>query len=452
MKYKIYDKSNKIAIVKRYLQGEKINNLTKELWPNVKGYHRRANIYNWINKYGNGKWYYQTKKIKIAKKKYHPELKYNFVMRYLAGESPTKLAKEIWDPKFADSRRKSIETWRDELISKGKIPKDIKRIPKRGIKYKDLTKEELIEIIKIYDKYIKIINDKDKKKKFAVISQIKSNIFSILRLCKLFGVSKSGYFKWKKHLPPKRDEELYKLVERLFIKHKKMPGYRKMVYYILRENGIKYNHKKIYRIMKELNLKSKIRVKKGTKKEAKSSLNKFEYLIKRDFKANQPFEKIFTDVTYIRLSDYTYAYLSATIDSYSNRIVSFEFSKKNNSKLVINSIQNLLKYTKNITPIINSDHGIIYFSKSYLDLSKQKFKISMSRIGNCLDNRPIEYWFSILKSELIEQINFQERNFEKLKYEIKKFIKYYNESRIQSCLNYLTPNEYEKQASNLVHF
>ena len=119
-------------------------------------------------------------------------------MRYLVGESPKKLAKEIWDPKFADSRRKSIETQRDELISKGKIPKDIKRIPKKDIKYKDLTKEELIEIIKIYDKYIKIINDKDKKKKFAVISQIKSNIFSILRLCKLFGVSKSRYLKWKK--------------------------------------------------------------------------------------------------------------------------------------------------------------------------------------------------------------------------------------------------------------
>ena len=256
----------------------------------------------------------------------------------------------------------------------------------------------------------------------------------------------------KKSLPPKRDEELYKLVERLFIKHKKMPRYRKMVHYILRENGTKNNHKKIYRIMKELSLKSKIRVKKDTKKEAKSSLNKFEYLINQDFKANQPFEKIFTDVTHIKLANYTNVYLAIIIDSYSNRIFNFEFFKKNDSKLVINSIQNLLKHTKKNTPIINLDHGAIYFSKSHLDLSKQKFKISMSRIGNCLDNKPIEYWFLILKSKLIEQINFQERNFEKLKYEIKKFIRYYNESRIQSCLNYLTPNEYEKQALNSVHF
>ncbi len=68
----------------------------------------------------------------------------------------------------------------------------------------------------------------------------------------------------------------------------------------------------------------------------------------------------------------------------------------------------------------------------------------MSRVANSLDNRPIEYWFSILKEEFLIRIDYEKFSIQKLDREIKNFIDYYNSNRLQSNLNYLSPNQFVK--------
>ena len=68
----------------------------------------------------------------------------------------------------------------------------------------------------------------------------------------------------------------------------------------------------------------------------------------------------------------------------------------------------------------------------------------MSRIGNSFDNRVVQFWFSILKTELIYELNIKQMTFNELENEIDYLIHYYNNVRIQEELNWKTPTQYRK--------
>src|SRR5690606_14438029 len=91
--------------------------------------------------------------------------------------------------------------------------------------------------------------------------------------------------------------------------------------------------------------------------------------------------------------------------------------------------------------ILHSDQGWQYQMKQYQQLVKKKGIVqSMSRKGNCLDNAIIENFFGILKSELFYTQNFN--SIKELKTEIKNYINYYNNQRIKSNLNKMSPIKY----------
>lgn len=117
-----------------------------------------------------------------------------------------------------------------------------------------------------------------------------------------------------------------------------------------------------------------------------------------------------------------------------------EISLKNDLNLVLNTFKkiNLKEYE-----LIHSDHGIQYTSKIFKDLlAKNNVVQSMSDIGNSLHNRPIEYWFFILKEEHIKLININKMEISDINKSIRKFINYYNHQRIQLILNGNSPNKY----------
>lgn len=94
---------------------------------------------------------------------------------------------------------------------------------------------------------------------------------------------------------------------------------------------------------------------------------------------------------------------------------------------------------------MHSDHGIQYTSNWFTELiSNSSATQSMSRIGNSLDNRPAEYFFSIIKEELIRLNDIDKLEFDEIKIMISNFIMYYNKDRVQSCLDWLTPAQYKE--------
>ncbi|WP_427037271.1 IS3 family transposase, partial [Cytobacillus pseudoceanisediminis] len=176
-------------------------------------------------------------------------------------------------------------------------------------------------------------------------------------------------------------------------------GYKRMTRALSRE-GIVANHKRVRRLMRESGIRSVIRKKRPFYGRKGSVL--FPNVLNREFLAEKPYEKLVTDITYIRVGD-EFVYLSAVLDLYNNEIVSWQLSERNDLKLVKDTIKQLegKQFAKNA--LIHSDQGFQYTTKAYEKQVKEDLQIigSHSRRGNCHDNACIECFFSHLKTEKV---------------------------------------------------
>tara|TARA_R110000868_G_scaffold411126_1_gene701889 strand:+ start:707 stop:1540 length:834 start_codon:yes stop_codon:yes gene_type:complete len=233
--------------------------------------------------------------------------------------------------------------------------------------------------------------------------------------------------------------ELKELIKHIYHKHKGRYGYRRITDE-LNNQGVVINHKTILRLMKSLGLKSVIRVKKY--KSYKGEQGKIApNLLQRNFKATAPNQKWATDITEFNVSGKK-LYLSPIIDLFNQEIISYELTERPVFYQVTTMLKKAFKTIPNNTNItLHSDQGWQYQMRQYQQLLKEKgIKQSMSRKGNCLDNAIIENFFGILKSELFYLKKYNSIN--QLKKEIKEYILYYNNDRIKSNLNKMSPIQY----------
>lgn len=265
-------------------------------------------------------------------------------------------------------------------------------------------------------------------------------------LCNLAGIARSSYYKWLNKEETKKDKEnsiIIKELTKIYDDVNGIYGYRRMTMNINRNLNKQYNHKRIYRLMKSINLQSVIRKKK--KRYIKSTPQiTAENVLNRDFSAATLNEKWLTDVTEFKLTNGTKAYLSAIIDLYDNSIVSYVLGHSNNNKLVFDTFDLAIERNPSASPLLHIDRGYQYTSKAFkLKLDKVSATQSMSRVGRCIDNGPIEGFWGIIKSEMYYLRKFD--NFDELKLAIDNYIEFYNNRRFQKRLKGLSPIEYRTQ-------
>ena len=178
-------------------------------------------------------------------------------------------------------------------------------------------------------------------------------------------------------------------------------GYRRIKMNINRNLNTKYNHKRIYRLMKSLNLKSVIRKKRKNYVKSTPQITA-ENILNRDFSAATTNEKWLTDLTEFKLTNGTKAYLSTIIDLYDNSIVSYVVGHSNNNKLVFDTLDIAVANNPTAKPIFHSDRGYQYTSKNFkAKLDKISATQSMSYVGRCIDNGPIEWFWELLNLKCI---------------------------------------------------
>ena len=223
-------------------------------------------------------------------------------------------------------------------------------------------------------------------------------------------------------------------------------GYRRITMNINRKLNSKYNHKRIYRLMKILGLKSVIRVKKkryvrvSAEEIAKNKLN-------REFSASNFNEKWLTDVTEFKYGIGKKAYLSAILDLYDNSIIAYEIGHSNNNSLVFKTFDKAIKSNPNARPLFHSDRGYQYTSYGFRKkLETYGMEQSMSRVGKCIDNGPMENFWGILKAERY-YLKGKYNTYEELKTDIENYINFYNTKRLQKRLNSMSPLEYRSHAA-----
>ena len=220
-------------------------------------------------------------------------------------------------------------------------------------------------------------------------------------------------------------------------------GYRRITDE-LHNRKININHKTVQRLMKELGLICRVRMKKYRSYKGEKGTTA-DNVLDREFRAEKPNQKWVTDVTEFRLFGQK-LYLSPILDLYSGDIVTYTLSDSPNLLMVTTMLeQAFAKIPDGTKLLLHSDQGWHYRHKQYVKLLDDKgIQQSMSHKGNCYDNAVMENFFGHLKSELLYLQEFE--SMEHFKQELIEYIDYYNNRRIKARLKGLPPALHRQQA------
>lgn len=310
-----------------------------------------------------------------------------------------------------------------------------------------MTRDQLEILITdiFYKEILERNNSKDLEEAIEKFKKRYGFSVTIKQIIAILGIKKSTYYyrlKQRKNLNKEKKIKYEYEIRQAFKDCKGRYGRARLALLLKKKFNIDINSRTLGRYMNQLGLICEIRRAKR-KRENKNTTVKYENLSERDYdgKHNDIFA---TDVTYIPSPIdvlENHVYLSAIIHHRTKKIVSWNLSKNNDNNLVLEHLKTT-DFSSNF--IIHSDHGYQYSSNDYVKfISSKNGKISMSRVGNSLDNREIEYFFSILKTEIFP--NFCKRvkllTFNELKNEIKEFIDWYNNDRFMKKLDLKTPQQ-----------
>ena len=168
-----------------------------------------------------------------------------------------------------------------------------------------------------------------------------------------------------------------------------------------------------------------------------------ENILNRNFAADQLNEKWLTDVTEFKCSDGSKLYLSAILDLKDKGIVSHAIGRSNNNKLAFDTFDAAVNLYPEAKPLFHSDRGFQYTSKVFkAKLDAQGMTQSMSRVGRCIDNGPMEAFWGTIKVEMYYLQRFDD--YESLKTSIENYIAFYNNRRYQEKLGGLAPLEFRR--------
>ena len=267
-------------------------------------------------------------------------------------------------------------------------------------------------------------------------------------LCQIAGIPRSSYYKWLKRKVTVREQENQQLIKEMILLYEKVDGiygYRQLTLNLRRQMGNPINHKRVYRLMKLAGIQSVIRRKK--KRYIKSKPEQIaDNLLNREFHATESNQKWLTDVTEFKYGNGQKAYLSAILDLHDKSIIAYVLGHSNNNSLVFQTLDLALQAAPGSTPMLHSDRGYQYTSWGFKKrLESNGLTQSMSRVGKCIDNGPMEGFWGALKCEKYYLYKYQ--TFEALKKDIDSYIHFYNFERLQAKLNSLSPMEVRTQAA-----
>lgn len=274
---------------------------------------------------------------------------------------------------------------------------------------------------------------------------------SIITMCRVLGVSTSGFYAWRDRKPSARarkDAELTKLIIRIHRESGGTYGAPRVHAELKLGYGIRCSKKRVARLMRQANLAGvhRRRLKGCTKRDpARPS---FPDLVQRSFTATAPNQLWVADIT----QHYTgegWLYLAAIIDIFSRAVVGWSMGARAVADLVINALN---MATWNRRPgsglIHHSDHGSQYTSLVFSKrLEETGILGSMGTVGDALDNAVAESFYATLQTELLDRNNWPTR--QSLRSAIFEFIEaFYNRRRRHSSLDYLSPFEFEERWFN----
>lgn len=286
------------------------------------------------------------------------------------------------------------------------------------------------------------------KLKYRVIERFRG-IYSIEAMCRVFEVSRSGYYAWRNRQGQEsKDQWLVDLIVECQRRCKQTYGIRRVRRWIHRQTGKNVNLKAIRSIMRKLDLLSLVR-RRRPYVHYKQAVHKYPNLLQRAFEQTRPNQFWVTDITYIPTAK-GMVYLCVVMDLCGKMVLAYRIGGDMTSSLVTDTVRDAMHSVRQKEMAagglaLHSDQGSQYTAQAYFDLSQEyHFRPSMSSPGCPYDNAAMENFFGTLKTECLYRMKFSSRA--EVELAVAEYIQFYNFERI-NLKNGLTPAEIRSEAA-----
>jgi putative transposase len=269
--------------------------------------------------------------------------------------------------------------------------------------------------------------------------------YRIQWMCSVLGVSRSGYYAWRRRQPSAREQAnrlLRALIRLLHQKSRGTYGYRR-IHAALVAQGTTCSKNRVARLMQEDGLQARQRRRYKRTTQSRHNWPVAPNRLAQSFVAPGPNQKWLTDITYIPTVE-GWLYLSVVLDLYSRIVVGWAMEPYLTDTLTKKALKMALDRRQPQPGLLHhSDRGSQYASASYQKvLTHHRALASMSRTGNVYDNAPMESFFATLKIELVHHRNYITRR--QAISDIFEYIEvFYNRQRLHSALGYVSPMQFE---------
>jgi len=281
---------------------------------------------------------------------------------------------------------------------------------------------------------------------FRLIDAERAN-YPVAMLCRMLGVSKSGYYAWRSRPPSNKSRQDATLTEKIREIHgrsRETYGYPR-VHAELRSLGVRCGRRRVARLMKVAGLRGCMRGKKRrrtTRRDPRAA--PAPDLLRRDFVAGRPNRVWLADITYVPTRE-GFLYLAFILEVHSRRIVGWSMDSHMRTELVVDALEMAVWRRKPSAGLVHhSDRGVQYTAISFgKRLEEVGIVPSMGRTGSALDNAMAESFIATLKTELVHRRRFPDR--EVARSAIFEYLEgFYNRRRLHSALSYQSPMSYEE--------
>lgn len=275
-------------------------------------------------------------------------------------------------------------------------------------------------------------------------------VHRVATMCRVLGVSTSGYYAWRGREASARQREDEALKARIRAIHARSRGTygAPRVHAELVDQGVGVGPKRVARLMREAGLRGVSRRKGPRTTIRQPNARPAPDLVQRNFTSQDPDRLWVADITYIPTAS-GFLFLAVVVDAFSRRVVGWSMATHLRTELVLDALEMALWQRRPQGVVHHSDQGCQYTSIAFGQRCRQAaVRPSMGSVGDCYDNALCESFFATLECELLERCRFQTQADARMA--VFEYIEgWYNPHRRHSSLRYLSPVEFERRAPSL---
>ena len=270
--------------------------------------------------------------------------------------------------------------------------------------------------------------------------------YPIATMCRVLGVSTSGYYAWRHRQPSRRAQENAVLLEQIMILHvwSRQTFGAPRIHAKLVEDGVKVGHNRVARLMRRAGIQGVTRRRRRGTTRRNPEAQPADDLVDRKFTRTAPNQLWVADITYIPTGEGV-LYLAVVVDAFSRRVIGWAMAARMKTQLVLDALEMAIRQRRPKGVIHHSDHGSQYTAIDFgRRCRKAGIRPSMGSVGDCFDNALCESFFATMECELLDRNKFSTRT--EAQRAVFDFIEgWYNLHRLHSSLDYDTPARYEKR-------